>query len=178
MTSSRNFDWRQPPGSASTGDAAEAADTDLVDPVDPQTFSFAARVYQAAAALQLPSEHLVHRLLVQVDGEFSELPETPFNRGMATALHHLLEMQVADPQTHLQRLVNLHALLRQPQLLGDLVSELDGQDFGRGLVVSDALVYAAATSRMHHRAGIDEPVFDVEDILATARGYGGRAGPG
>lgn len=133
----------------------------VIDPVDPNLFSFLSGIYSSAACMAAPLE-------VGAAG----LADSKASRGLLAVKRELMELKVRDQLPYFWRLMHFPDVLRARERLGTLITDDEG---GGALQIAEAVMHAAATARFVVEG--QRAYFDLDDLVRRAQQYAGGQPP-
>ncbi|GAB5604887.1 hypothetical protein [Sideroxyarcus sp. TK5] len=139
---------------------------DMLLPVDFEIFKFVSQTYQAAARMTMPVENPSARPILEMNGKQYSFSDMPINRGMLAAKGQLNELEAKNHQAYLNRLMHFGEILEARERLGDLIRE--GNEPG-ALMISEAVMYAAATAKMFVSG--EHMGYDIDDVVQVAHDW-------
>jgi hypothetical protein len=135
------------------------------EPLDPKVFEMMLSVYEAAAALTMPTQNpeTVARFQLEPDGGSFHLTDRPTNRGFLEVTRQLREMGISNVQAYLARVMHFGEIIEA----ADRFKELIQPGSEEGTLMVDSCVYEAAATGVFH-ASLHRMGFDIDDVVARA----------
>lgn len=137
---------------------------DMSLPLDPETFKMMVEIYQAAAALRMPTKNPEqHQILMEGSDKVISFTDIPMNRGMLEVNRQCREIGIQNPQAYLVRLMHMSEIFDARDRFGKLIIiDNDGS-----MSIHESILEAAAVATFH--ATPDRLGFDIDDVIQRAQ---------